>query len=86
MWEHHAFGIGWEPRLPTHRGGQACGIDAKEHQVGPAGVEPVGGQMHLRRSREVDEPGGLQRLRYVFAGPLGPPPLVRSAQVHKHLL
>ena len=85
MWEHHAIGIARDPGLPADRRGESCGIDAEQHQVGPAGVQPVGRQMDLFRTRQVHEAHGLQRVGPVHAGLLGGLPIADRAQVNEHV-
>jgi enamine deaminase RidA (YjgF/YER057c/UK114 family) len=67
MWEHHPHGIGGDTGFPANGRGQSCGVDAEQHQIGPAGVEPVGRQMHLLGRGQVYEPVRLKRIGAVLA-------------------
>ena len=72
------------PGSQRTRRGQPCGIDAQQHQVGAAGVQPVRRQMHLLRRREVDEPVRAERVGPELAALLGRPPVVGAAEVDQH--
>ena len=56
-------------------------VDMQQHQIGPAGKEPVGGQVHLMWRRQVNESDLGQRPRAKFANCLGIVPVASSTQV-----
>jgi len=57
----------------------------QQHQIRAAGVEPIGGQMHLVRAGKVDEADLIQRRRAVLAALLGNAPVVDGTDVQKHV-
>ena len=85
MREHHRIGVRRHTRFPADRSRQPVGIDAKQHQVGPPGVEPVGRQMYLLRRGKVDKADVIEGVRTVLAPVLGQPPVVVGTDVHEHL-
>jgi hypothetical protein len=83
MWEHHRGRVRRHTGFPADRRAQPRGIHPKQHQVGAAGIEPVGGQVGLLRRRKVDESDGVERVGTVFAARLGQAPIVGAAEVNQ---
>jgi hypothetical protein len=55
MREQHRRGVRCVAGLPAQRRFEPRGVDVQQYEVGSAGVQAVGGQMHLLSCREMDE-------------------------------
>ncbi|OBJ07165.1 hypothetical protein A5625_17080 [Mycobacterium sp. 1465703.0] len=85
MREQHRLGIGWHSWLPKHRRVEPGRVDVQQDQILTTAVEPVGGQVHLPGSRQVDELTTAGIARADTAAPAGLIPLLGSAQVHQDI-
>lgn len=82
MREPHRLGIRWNTVFPTQRCLQLLRVDVQQYQIGSAGVQPVGRQVHLLGRRQVDESGFAQRCGGAkFSAGLRDFPVSLSAQV-----
>lgn len=83
MREQHRLRIGCNTRFPFDRRVEQSGVEPQEHEVCPAGVKPIGGQVYLLRSRKMDKTHLSQRVGAVRSGSLGRIPLGGTAQMNQ---
>lgn len=81
MREHHLSRVARHTGFPPDRRGEACGIDAKQHQIRATGVQPVGRKVNLLGRGQMNKPDGVQRVGPEFSRVLGTPPVVTGAQM-----
>ena len=62
MREHHLSRVARHTGFPPDRRGEACGIDAKQHQIRATGVQPVGRKVNLLRCGQMNKADFVQRV------------------------